>query len=96
MNKYHNVMETLVIGKLDELWKNVDSCKCETCRNDILACTLNHLTPKYVVTREGELYARLHELSFEHDYEIVIELTKAIKIVSENPKHVNEATLLAN
>lgn len=87
MNTYHNVMETLVLQMLDEMWATLDCCKCEKCKLDIIACTLNQLTPKYVVTKEGELYARLCELNSEHEIEIVIALTKAIKVVKDNPKH---------
>lgn len=87
MNTFRNVMETLVVTKLDELWETIDCCKCDKCRNDIIAFTLNQLKPKYVVTNEGELYARLCELSTENEFEIVIALVKAIKIVTSNPKH---------
>jgi len=87
MNTYHNVMEMLVVQKLDEMWDALDGCKCDKCKMDIIACALNHLDPKYVVTKEGELYARLCELSNEHEVEITIALAKAIKMVRENPKH---------
>lgn len=87
MNTYRNVMEMLVVQKLDEMWDTIDCCKCEKCKMDIIACTLNQLTPKYVVTKEGELYARLCELNNEHEIEIIIALTKAIKTVKDKPKH---------
>jgi competence protein ComFB len=87
MNTYRNVMEMLVVQKLDEMWETIDCCKCEKCKMDIIACTLNQLTPKYVVTKEGELYARLCELNNEHEIEILIALTKAIKTVKDKPKH---------
>lgn len=87
MEKYHNVMETMVVNKLDEIWDTLDCCKCDKCRNDIIACTLNQMIPKYVVTREGELYARLCILSTEHEFEIVKAIAKSVKMVSEHPKH---------
>jgi competence protein ComFB len=90
MNLFYNVMETLVAEKLDEIWGDTNSCKCNKCRNDIMAYTLNQLSPKYVVSREGELYVRLHELSSRHHFEIVIALTKSIKLIEENPKHIQE------
>ncbi len=82
-----NVMESLVSDKLDEFWSKMDTCKCNKCKSDVLACTLNQLTPKYVATNEGELYAKLSLLSKEHEYTITIALAKAIKLVNENPKH---------
>ncbi len=87
MEKYHNVMETLVEDKLNEIWNALDCCKCEKCRNDIIACTLNQMEPKYAVTNEGELYVRLCELSAEHEFEIVKAIAKSVRMVSEHPKH---------
>ena len=87
MGKYYNVMETLVEDKLGEIWHTLDCCKCEKCRNDIIACTLNQMTPKYVVTKEGELFARLCILSAEHEFEIVKAIATSVRIVTEHPKH---------
>ncbi len=87
MVKYHNVMETLVVNKLDEIWDTLDCCKCDKCRNDIIAYTLNQMAPKYVATEEGELYVRLCILSAEHEFEIVKAIAKSVRTVSENPKH---------
>jgi competence protein ComFB len=87
MNKFRNVMEQLVVDKLEEIWQDMEICKCDKCRNDILAHALNQMPPRYVVTREGELYVRLTELNSEHEFDIVIALTKSIKLISENPKH---------
>ncbi|MGB8451922.1 MAG: late competence development ComFB family protein [Anaerocolumna sp.] len=87
MEKYHNVMETLVVNKLTELWDTLDCCKCDKCRNDIIACTLNQMEPKYVATEEGELYVRLCILSAEHEFEIVKAIATSVRIVSEHPKH---------
>lgn len=87
MNTYRNVMEMLVVQKLDEIWDTLDCCKCEKCKLDIIACTLNQLPPKYVVTKEGELYARLCEFNNEHEVDIIIALTKAVETVKDKPKH---------
>lgn len=87
MEKYYNVMETLVVDKLNEIWDSLDCCKCDKCRNDIIACTLNQMSPKYVVSPEGELYVRLSILSAEHEFEIVKAIAKATKMVREHPKH---------
>lgn len=89
MSSFRNVMECLVISKLDEIWSSLDNCKCEKCREDIIACALNQLPPKYVVSSEGELYIRAEKLVAEHEFEILLAIAKAIKIVSENPKHTN-------
>ena len=41
-------------------------CGCDTCRSDVLVLALNHLTPHYVSTRQGEI---LTELSLASDQE---------------------------
>jgi competence protein ComFB len=87
MDKYHNVMETLVIEKLDEIWATLDCCKCERCRNDIIAYALNQMMPKYVVTEEGALYARVSTLSAEYELEIIKAIANALRMVSEHPNH---------
>jgi competence protein ComFB len=80
-------MEFLVVQKLEDVWETLDCCKCDKCRNDIIALTLNQLPAKYVVTKEGELYARLAELSNEEEREILIALAKSAKLVKAHPKH---------
>lgn len=87
MTKYYNIREVMVEGKLDEVWKDMDCCKCEICRDDIIALTLNKLPPKYVATKEGELYGRAVECTTEKNVEVVSQLIKAIKVVSKNPRH---------
>lgn len=87
MSRFHNVMEVIVTKKLDEVWANLDCCKCENCHDDIIALALNHLPSKYVVTTEGELYARMSELSAEKEFYILLEVARAIEIVSKNPRH---------
>jgi competence protein ComFB len=41
-------------------------CGCETCRSDVLVLALNHVSPHYVSTRQGEI---LTELSLGSDQE---------------------------
>lgn len=82
-----NIMETIVKNKLDELAGKMSICSCDRCKDDIMASALNHLKPKYAVTNSGELYSKLDSLSNDETNEIMIALIKAIKIVSENPKH---------
>lgn len=90
MDKYYNIMEKLVEDKLDELWNTLDTCKCEKCRNDIIALTLNQVGAKYVVTHEGELYAKLCTLSNEYGLEVLKAIAKSIRTVAENPNHYNK------
>lgn len=82
-----NVVEVLVEEKLDSMWKHSDCCKCDICREDILAITLTKLPPHYISTTVGELYAKAKLMSTAYDFQIMRELAFAMKIVAENPRH---------
>lgn len=87
MPTYHNVMEELVQGEYDRISDSLSCCKCENCRNDIIAYALNLLPPKYVVTRKGAVYSKTYILRSQHLTDILAALAKAAKVVGENPRH---------
>ena len=87
MPNYHNVMEELVQGEYDRINASLNCCKYENCRNDIIAYALNLLPSKYVVTRKGEVYSKTYILRSQHLTDILAALTKAAKVVGENPRH---------
>jgi competence protein ComFB len=64
-----------------------DICKCQTCVEDIKAIALNKLKPQYFVTHEGLLYSKVEEMTIQHKADLTCELTRAIDIVSKNPRH---------
>jgi competence protein ComFB len=73
---------------MDEvLPKYPDICKCERCRYDIAAFAANRLTPFYVVSRNGYIFAKTKLLSQQSRADILAEVIKAIEIVSKNPHH---------
>lgn len=45
-----NIMEYLVIDRLDAVFSKFNCCKCDKCKKDVAAIALNKLPPKYVVT----------------------------------------------
>jgi competence protein ComFB len=53
---------------------------------DILAFSLNRLPPRYVVTEKGHLFTRVDELKQQFKTDIIVELSKAIRQVKENPR----------
>ena len=84
-----NFMEEIVEKTLVELLQdqayrslNLD----EKAKLDILAYALNQLPPRYAVTEKGLLYTRLNELKQQFTTDIIVELTKAIKLVQANPR----------
>ncbi len=87
MARYHNIIEILAERYLNEIWEDTDGCKCEDCRSDIMAITLNNIKPKYVSSTKGEVFSRAEEYNITKEVEIISELTKAIQIVNKNPRH---------
>ena len=88
---YHlkNYSENEVTKLLDMiLMKYDDICKCEKCKLDIKALALNSLSTKYTVSEQGELYtSALAEVNKQQTIDVTTAITKAIEIVSANPKH---------
>ena len=88
---YHlkNYSEDEVTKLLDTiLMKYDDICKCEKCKLDIKALALNSLSTKYTVSEQGELYtSALAEVNKQQTIDVTMAITKAIEIVSANPKH---------
>lgn len=87
MPEYKNVMEDLIEEEFDGLKPSLDCCTCDDCRNDMIAYALNQLPPKYVATRKGEVYSKTFILRNQHRTDIMAALTKAAKVVKENPRH---------
>ena len=88
---YHlkNFSEIEVNNLLDKMLKKYDNiCKCEKCKLDIKALALNSLTAKYTVSEQGEIYtSALAEINKQEIIDVTTAITKAIEIVSANPKH---------
>ncbi|NLW06922.1 MAG: late competence development ComFB family protein [Clostridia bacterium] len=83
-----NQMEDCVWELLDQvLAQYPEVCKCENCRYDIVALTLNRLPPRYTVRVKGEIYAKLAMLEAQHRADIYQALTQAILIVKQHPRH---------
>ncbi|HJV47278.1 MAG TPA: late competence development ComFB family protein [Bacillota bacterium] len=86
--KLINAMESIVIHAFDEFKKNhTFKCSCEKCELDILALTLNKLTPKYVSSDQGEVLVKafFHDTQLQHD--IIREIALATMTVENNPRH---------
>lgn len=84
----YNYMEDIVHDSLDTLFsEKQDICKCEKCRLDIVACALNRLPPKYVVSNKGRVFTKLQEVQVQFKADVIRELLSAIAHVSKNPQH---------
>ena len=59
-------------------------CGCDTCRSDVLVFALNHLTPHYVSTRQGEILTELSLASDGEKAKLDVALLEAIHEVVVN------------
>lgn len=83
-----NVMEDLVSSYVDEVaGEDEEFCGCPRCRLDVVALALNDLDPKYVVTTKGYVYSRIGELRAQFRADTIVAVTKALKVVKNNPRH---------
>ena len=81
-----NLMEELVISRLDSTLDRFNCCKCDKCKKDIASLALNRLKPRYVVMREGDQEKR-GKAEQENGQEVTGALVQAILVVEKNPLH---------
>ncbi len=83
-----NLMEKEVMHVTDGILKTMDDmCKCEKCKLDIVAISLNNLKPHYVVSEKGEVYSKVNNMNYQFNTDIVAAVTKAIELVKNSPRH---------
>lgn len=86
--KLHNIMEDKVTDITKRLMQDgQDFCTCDRCKLDVIAIALNAVPSKYVVTDKGELFGRANLMTNQSDADIIKEVTRAIDIVRESPRH---------
>ena len=81
------IMEGIVKEKVDSILEKTDCCKCDVCKQDMLAFALNMLEPKYVNSNAGELFGKLDSSRIQNMIDIDIAVAKAIATVSSSPRH---------
>lgn len=84
---YVNVMEVLVREKAEKYMRASHTCCCDHCMVDVIAYTLNHLPPKYVVMSKGEMIPKLTFYEVQNSSDITTQLMRACEIVSKSPHH---------
>ena len=81
-------MEIIVDESLPSVMKNSDlGCKCQQCKEDVMAIALNNLKPMYIASDKGIVYSKLNQFSGQFNADVVRELTFAIDKVKANPRH---------
>lgn len=83
-----NYMEIVVEDILPSVLVEEElECKCERCKEDIMAITLNNLKPMYVATNKGVVYSQLNQFSGQFNADVIREITIAIEKVKGDPRH---------
>lgn len=82
----YNITENLVLSKLDATLKKMNCCRCDRCKEDIVAIALNSLKPMYVVGTKDKINKKIHELR-DNNSEVTTEVLKAVLVVRKNPRH---------
>jgi competence protein ComFB len=82
-----NIMEGIVRDRLDHLLENFDCCKCEICKDDMMALALNSVPTKYVTSHKGELFGRTDTMNQSHATGLDIIVVKCINKVARTPNH---------
>lgn len=85
--KYANYMEKVVIKLVEKVINDMDICKCEVCRTDILALTLNKLLPKYIVSQKGSNYTKLNYLDPQFEVNVMSTIMEAANVINSNRRH---------
>lgn len=79
-----NVMEELVLRKIDDVIAKFNCCRCDRCRCDVTALALNSLPPKYIVADLRD-YDKSEDEAMER--QVYDALVKAVIKVRTKPSH---------
>jgi len=85
-----NNTEKIVLNTMNELLKNPEyenTCKCHQCLKDIASYALNRLPAKYIASPKGNLQSKIAEFENSVNIDAASVVKKAIKVVSNNPRH---------
>lgn len=81
-----NLMEELVLSRLDSTLMRFNCCKCNKCKKDIAALTLNKLEPRYVVMKRDDNQKKKYA-DEEYGSAVTGALVQAIMLVKKEPRH---------
>ena len=79
-----NVMENLVLNKVDQVIARFNVCTCDRCRCDICACALNILPPRYIVAKPDVIAKAEAEVP---EKLVMDALIKSVIKVRSHPRH---------
>lgn len=79
-----NVMESMVLRRIDTAVKRFNACGCDRCRCDIASQALSNLPPKYIVADPEKLVRAEAEINGKL---VLAAVVNAVIIVRANPRH---------
>lgn len=79
-----NVMEGIVLNKLDSVLSRFQCCRCDRCKKDIVAMALNKLPPKYMVLSSGQVPP---DIDAQTNAQVVTAMIQATIRVRAKPRH---------
>ena len=82
-----NYTEEAVKTYIDRWFPETDICQCDDCRLDVMAIMLNNLTPQYVVTEKGALFAQMGDFDPQKKVDLMSNMSHAVNMVRERPSH---------
>ena len=87
MRQLRNHTEEAVRLYVDKNFPSENYCSCEGCKLDIMAIMLNNMQQKFVVTEQGEMYAKMSDFDPQYKTDLMVNMEMAIKAVAKLPKH---------
>ena len=81
----YNLTEKLVLDKLDKVLDSMNCCKCDRCKMDIIAMSLNSLEPHYVVKVKGMVENK--EMEDKISQNVTSAVLKSALSVRRKPRH---------
>ncbi|QAT51035.1 hypothetical protein EQM14_15365 [Caproiciproducens sp. NJN-50] len=79
-----NIMEGIVLSKLDSVLSRFQCCRCDRCKKDIVAMALNKLPPKYMVLSSGQVPP---DIDAQTNAQVVTAMIQATIRVRAKPRH---------
>ena len=82
-----NYTEEAVKTYIARWFPETDICQCDDCKLDVMAIMLNNLSPQYVVTEKGALFAQMGDFDPQKKVDLMSNMSHAVNMVKERPSH---------
>ena len=87
MRQLRNYTEEAVKLYVEKNFPREGACDCDGCKLDIMAIMLNNMNQRFVVTDQGEMYAKMSDFDAQYRTDLMVNMEMAFKAVAKLPKH---------